>query len=132
MVKLVGSATSEFGGGSLTRLGTVFGTPAYIAPEQALGLSVDGRADLYSMGVILYEMLTGQRPLDDDDPLVLLDMQVRTAPPHFAVVTAGKPWRTPQLIHLVMHALEKDPDRRFVAAAEMAAAVAAARESIGS
>lgn len=65
----------------LTQLGIVYGTPEYMAPEQALGQDVDARADLYALGIILYEMLTGSRPFEADSPVKLLGMQVTQAPP---------------------------------------------------
>ncbi|HSO40708.1 MAG TPA: serine/threonine-protein kinase [Labilithrix sp.] len=63
----------------LTQAGMVYGTPEYMAPEQALGQSVDARADLYALGVIIYEMLTGHRPFEAESKVALLGMQV-TAP----------------------------------------------------
>ena len=63
----------------LTQAGMVYGTPEYMAPEQALGQSVDQRADLYALGIIMYEMLTGHRPFEADSKVALLGMQV-TAP----------------------------------------------------
>ena len=63
----------------LTQAGMVYGTPEYMAPEQALGQPVDARADLYALGVIMYEMLTGHRPFEADSKVALLGMQV-TAP----------------------------------------------------
>ena len=63
----------------LTQAGMVYGTPEYMAPEQALGQPVDARADLYALGVIIYEMLTGHRPFEADSKVALLGMQV-TAP----------------------------------------------------
>jgi serine/threonine-protein kinase len=66
-------------GQALTQLGMVYGTPEYMAPEQALGQPVDGRADLYSLGVILFEMVTGARPYNHDSKVTLLGMHV-TAP----------------------------------------------------
>ncbi len=63
----------------LTQAGMVYGTPEYMAPEQALGQNVDARADLYALGVIMYEMLTGHRPFEAESKVALLGMQV-TAP----------------------------------------------------
>ena len=74
----------EAGGGGpgvLTRIGTVFGTPEYIPPEQALGQPSDGRADLYSLGIILYEMLTGVRPFTSTSKVNLVGMHLSEPPP---------------------------------------------------
>lgn len=69
------------GPGVLTRIGTVFGTPEYIPPEQALGQPSDGRADLYSLGVILYEMLTGVRPFTSTSQVNLVGMHLSEPAP---------------------------------------------------
>ena len=69
------------GPGVLTRIGTVFGTPEYIPPEQALGQPSDGRADLYSLGVMLYEMLTGVRPFTSTSKVNLVGMHLSEPPP---------------------------------------------------
>ncbi len=63
----------------LTKMGMIYGTPEYMAPEQALGQPIDGRADLYAVGVLLFEMLTGRRPFDHESTAMLLGMHV-TAP----------------------------------------------------
>jgi eukaryotic-like serine/threonine-protein kinase len=72
----VGSAASR-----LTRAGTVFGTPQYMSPEQAAGLNVDHRADIYSLGIILYEMLTGEPPFTDSNVMNILSHQMFRQPP---------------------------------------------------
>jgi serine/threonine protein kinase len=63
VVKLLDNAATAFGARNFTAIGAVFGTPQYMAPEQALAREVDGRADIYSMGILLFEMLTGRRPV---------------------------------------------------------------------
>jgi serine/threonine-protein kinase len=75
----MGELAGESKGQVLTQLGMVYGTPEYMAPEQALGQPVDARADLYALGVIIFEMLTGARPYDHSSKVTLLGMHV-TAP----------------------------------------------------
>jgi serine/threonine protein kinase len=65
----------------LTRLGLVFGTPHYMSPEQSTGSTIDHRTDIYSAGVMLYQMLAGRLPFDHDDPVSLIRMQVTLDPP---------------------------------------------------
>jgi eukaryotic-like serine/threonine-protein kinase len=119
IVKLLGDAESAMGGGKLTTTGLVFGTPAYMAPEQALGHPLDGRADLYSVGTILFEMLTGRVPFDNPDPMVQMRLVVKAPPPRLDVLVNGAPWLTPQLTVLVDAALSKNPEDRFPTAAIM-------------
>ena len=99
----------------LTRYGAVFGTPAYMAPEQAAGGEVDGRTDLYTLGVVLYEMLSGVLPFDGDDSAALLRMHVvakvptlKDRAPHIKI--------PPALEALVMRLLEKKPESRIQSA----------------
>ncbi len=96
---------------TLTRMGMVYGTPEYMAPEQALGQEVDARADLYALGIILYEMLVGRRPFESDNPVTLLGMQVTKSPPLFQDVAPDL--QIPgELEALVMELLEKEAGRR--------------------
>lgn len=106
----------------LTRGVMIFGTPAYMSPEQAAGQEADGRADLYSCAIILYEMLTGRRPFHCEDLVKLIAMQITSPPPPFAqVVPDGHV--SPELEAVVMRGLEKDRDKRFATAAEFRAAI---------
>ena len=126
LVKLVGDAAAAYGAASLTRSGTISGTPLYMAPEQALGRPVDARADLYAIGVMLYELLAGAPPFKDPDPYVLLRQHVKVPPPPLPAAS----WNTPAVRALVDGALAKDRDQRFRDAAAMIAALDAAFESL--
>lgn len=99
------------------------GTPRYMAPEQALGRAVDPRADLYAVGVMLYEMLAGRPPFDQADPVALLRMHATAPPPPLRDAMGGAPWCTPELVALVVGALGKDPAHRFPTAEAMTAAL---------
>jgi serine/threonine-protein kinase len=123
LVKLIGDAEAAMGGGKLTSTGLVFGTPAYMAPEQALGRLVDGRADLYAVATILFEMLTGRVPFDHADPMMQMRMQVKAPPPRLDMLAKNAPWCTPQLVALIDAALAKDPEHRFPSAQVMMSAL---------
>jgi serine/threonine-protein kinase len=132
IVKLASDVAAAFGAEALTSTGVVFGTPRYMAPEQALGRVVDPRADLYAIGIILYEMLAGRPPFDSDDPVTMLKMHAKAPPPPLPSVTGDAPWCTRPLIALIDRALAKSPDRRFPDAAEMTAALDEAFASLDS
>ena len=94
-----------------TQAGTVFGTPRYMSPEQAQGKLLDSRSDLYSLGVILYHMLTGKPPFTDDDAIVVMARHIKTTPRPLSEVAPDA--RIPhELESLVMRVLAKEPDRR--------------------
>jgi eukaryotic-like serine/threonine-protein kinase len=122
IAKLLGEAAFDVGGGRLTATGIVFGTPAYMAPEQALGRILDGRADLYALGCILFEMLTGRPPFDGTDAATLMQLHCSAPVPRLLdrhPDLAG----APQLDALLRRALAKTPDGRFTSATDMIACV---------
>ncbi len=102
---------------SITRTGTVIGTPRYLAPEQALGSPVTPASDVYSMGLLLFEMLGGRTPFRGDSPISVVMAQQSHVAPDVRTLRADIP---PQLASTVARALERDPSARFASAAEMA------------
>jgi eukaryotic-like serine/threonine-protein kinase len=106
----------------------VVGTAAYMAPEQAFGLPADPRTDLYSAGIVLYEMLSGRVPFDEPTPAATLMGQAYVPPPPLR--STGAPDVPAQVETIVLRALAKDPARRFATAVEMASAVRAALAAI--
>ena len=120
LVKLIGDAAAEVGqADKLTQTGVAFGTPAYMSPEQALARFVDDRTDLYSLGIVIFEMLTGRKPFDHPEALTLLRMHVGAAIPTLASVAPDQPWVTFQTEALIARALAKYPDERYANAGEM-------------
>jgi len=108
--------------GTLTQAGVIFGTPRYMAPEQCRSMSVDHRADLYALGVIAYEALTGVAPFDAESPLAILIQHVQEDPKPLAVVRPDVEVPGP-VEALVMRCLEKSPEKRFQSAAELQAEI---------
>lgn len=111
-----GIARMERGDATMTLTGEAFGSPPYVAPEQATGGRVDARADLYSLGCVLFEMLAGRRPFDGDDPVSLTYQHVHTVAPRVDALVPGVP---PNLATLVTGLLEKDPADRPQTAEEV-------------
>ena len=126
---LIEEVALEFGAGAL--IGSLpRPVAAYMAPEQVLGRSVDARTDLYSIGIILFEMLTGRLPFPDRDPEFVQQLHLRVPPPKLDEICPGAPWCTPQILTLVETALAKDREARYPTALAMQAAVDAAFASL--
>ncbi|WP_030905674.1 Stk1 family PASTA domain-containing Ser/Thr kinase [Streptomyces sp. NRRL F-5126] len=103
---------------AMTQTGMVVGTPQYLSPEQALGRGVDARSDLYSVGIMLFQLLTGRLPFDADSPLAIAYAHVQEEPPVPSSVNRSLP---PAVDALVARALRKNPNERFPDAAAMRA-----------
>jgi serine/threonine-protein kinase len=108
-----------------TQAGTVFGTPRYMSPEQAQGIALDPRSDLYSLGVLLYQMLSGRAPFVDDDAVVVMARHIKDPPPRFAEMTPEVV--VPESIEaLLWRVLAKSPAERPATAEEFIAELDAA------
>jgi tRNA A-37 threonylcarbamoyl transferase component Bud32 len=103
---------------AMTQTGSVVGTPQYLSPEQALGRGVDARSDLYSVGVLLFELLTGRLPFEAESALAMAYAHVQEEPPAPSSFNASVP---PAVDALVARALQKNPDDRFPSAEIFAA-----------
>jgi serine/threonine protein kinase len=121
IAKLLESASPR-----LTQTDAIMGTPAYISPEQAQGHPVDQRSDIYSLGIILYEMVTGSVPFTAETPLAVLFKHISDPLPPPSLV---KPDIPPVIEQVLLKALAKDPRDRFATAAEFVAAWKRALES---
>ncbi len=108
--------------GQITAVGTSLGTPEYMSPEQAMGGNIDRRSDIYSLGVLVFRLLSGHLPFERESPLATLIAHARETP---RGLREFNPAITPQVEMVVMRCLEKEPDRRFQTASEMVNALQA-------
>jgi len=126
-VKVTDFGIARSGASQMTEVGSIIGTAQYLSPEQARGAPVDQTSDLYSAGVVLYEMLTGQVPFTGDTPLEI-------AMKHLSEVPRPPSEHRPEIPHdldsIVLRALAKDPSERYQSAEEMDADLARVAEGL--
>jgi serine/threonine-protein kinase len=118
----IAKVSQETAAGTLTRTGSIFGTPAYLSPEAARGKPTDARSDVYSLGAVIYFMLAGQAPFQAANSTELLLAHIHQSPPSLRdrpELAVGE-----QVDELVLRCLEKEPERRFTDAAELGHALA--------
>src|SRR6185369_8547610 len=112
---LLDSADPTIAVGGQTAVGVVLGTVSYMSPEQALGKDLDQRSDIFSQGVVMYEMLTGQMPFEGASATEIIDSIIHKEPIPIARFNYDVP---PELERIVRKCMEKDRDRRYHAARE--------------
>ncbi|MDQ3849300.1 MAG: protein kinase, partial [Actinomycetota bacterium] len=125
--KVTDFGIARAGASDITETGSIMGTAQYLSPEQAQGHAVNAPSDLYSVGIVLYEMLTGRVPFDGDSTVAVALKQVSESP---VPPSRLNPAVTPELEAVVLRALAKDPAERFADAEEFIAALEHARASL--
>jgi eukaryotic-like serine/threonine-protein kinase len=115
-------------GGSTTATGLIMGTPNYMSPEQVQARPMDGRSDLFSAGLILYELVTGEKAYQGDSVVALM-YKIAHEDPDLALIPRGAKWD--RLRAVISRALFKEPDRRYPTAAAMSADLALALQDLG-
>lgn len=117
------AAVRDITASRLTRTGSIVGTPYYMSPEQCLGEELDGRSDIYGLGIVLFEMLTGVLPFNSPTPTAVVVQQVNQAPPRLRTLNANI---SPAVEAVVLHALEKQREARPQTAGDLARELIAA------
>jgi serine/threonine-protein kinase len=120
-LKVTDFGIARSGASQMTEVGSIIGTAQYLSPEQARGAGTDARSDVYSMGVVLYELLTDQVPFTGDTPVEIAMKHLSEVPRRPSEL---RPEIPPDLDAIVLRALAKDPDDRFQSAEEMEAELA--------
>jgi serine/threonine-protein kinase len=115
-----GIARNTLASGNQTQVGMVVGTPGYLSPEQAQGLPVTPASDIYSLGVVVFEMLAGRLPFNGDTPMSIAIQHIQTPPPPLRTLHPDVP---PAVEAVVLRALAKEPAARFERAEQFAAAL---------
>ncbi len=126
--KVTDFGIARAGASDMTETGSILGTAQYLSPEQAQGVAVSAQSDLYAIGIVLYEMLTGAVPFDGDSAVTIALKQVSEPP---LPPSRLNPQVSPELEGVVLRALAKDPAHRFADADDFIAALELARAGIG-
>ncbi|MFN2471516.1 MAG: Stk1 family PASTA domain-containing Ser/Thr kinase [Gaiellaceae bacterium] len=126
-VKVTDFGIARAGASQMTEAGSIIGTAQYLSPEQARGGSIDQRSDLYSVGIVLYEVLTGTVPFSGDTPVEIAMKHLSAVP---EAPSARRPDLPPALDQIVLRALAKDPEDRYQTAEEMDAELARVAEGL--
>ncbi len=124
-------AAMMVGATRITKAGVVFGTPYYMSPEQAGGKTVDHRADIYALGVMLYEMITGRVPFEGDTYMGVLTQHMFVAPKPPSEILPELDGKLGALEGVVLRTLEKDPSMRYASMRELADAISLALDARG-
>jgi eukaryotic-like serine/threonine-protein kinase len=127
-VKVTDFGIARGGASQMTEVGSIVGTAQYLSPEQARGEAVDPRSDLYSLGIVMYELLTGSVPFTGDSPVEIAMKHLSAIPATPSEVREGVPR---ELDLVVMRALAKDPDDRYASAEEMDADLERIQRGLG-
>jgi serine/threonine-protein kinase len=127
IAKLMDGAPTRGAQAGLTSQGVVCGTPEFMSPEQARGLKLDGRSDLYAVGVILYQMLCGRVPFSSESAIEILHKHIHEAPVAPHEITGGEP---DPLEEVALRALSKNREDRFTSAEEFRDALVAASRQV--
>lgn len=120
VVKVMDFGIATMASSARTKTETVLGSPAYMSPEQIAGKKVDGRSDIYSLGIVMFELLTGHQPFKADNLSALLYAIAHTAPPRLSAIRADL---LPPIQDVLSCALQKDPLRRYRTGGEFAQAL---------
>jgi predicted Ser/Thr protein kinase/tetratricopeptide (TPR) repeat protein len=129
LVKIMDFGLAKVSGSDMTATGTVMGTPHYMAPEQVRGLKTDARSDVFAVGCVFYELLSGRKPFDAESMHAVLFKVIQEEPPPLAEIAPGTP---APLVQVVEKALAKNPDERFANAGEMLEWLRRARQALAS
>jgi|TARA_B100002003_G_C14157415_1_gene557626 serine/threonine-protein kinase len=127
-VKITDFGIARITDSSKTRTGTVLGTPNYMSPEQCMGKKVDGRADLFSLGVVIYQLLSGSLPFKGDSMATLMYSIVNDKP---IDIKAVKPDINPALRKVIHNAIGKKPEKRYQSGKQLAAHLQVCLERMG-